>query len=411
LESERIIIKRGEHLKILLTFILLLFFSGCAQRGLISEKADTIYDIPDLAATIDHNHNPVFLVYGDTQTGWRLAEKFVWSKNWLTWKMLCFPFYQLYWLSNGFIGTINFLRYQPDYGIEQQRRVRDAILQYHRNNDLDFIVHLGDKVADGRYPSHWQQFFTLNNLETSLLSTLPYFTVLGNHEVTNDTVYGKPNHRTLFDQPGFYTLDFPGLRLIVVNSNFILDQDGLFDMEKQNALFEEWFISNNLDTPAWLQKQLSSRHAFKIVFMHHPLVSFGKHHSNWYNKAYGQSLQKKRLSLLRLFDDHDVDIVFSGHEHYYAHNLIRTGNSKDTLHQIIASAGGVPLRDLPGEQKIASACKRYKADNIHVRVMKQEKKYHYCIVKVGDTSLTVNIYGIDDDSSVYPVDEIVLKND
>ncbi len=392
--------------------LLILLSANCAKRGLVRQAlSPELYKVPDAVTRIDSSKNPVFLVYGDPQTGWRLGEKFLWKRNWLTWKMLLFPVYELYWLGNGVIGSINFLRYQPDYGIDQQRRVRDAVYHYQKRHNVDFIINMGDRTTDGRYPSHWKQYLELNRIEKPLLDEIPYFTVIGNHEMANDSAFGAPNHSTVFGRSDFYTLDFDNLRLIVVNSNILLDQYQHIDSRSQEHLFEKWFISSDPATPAWLEKQLKSKQRFKLLFMHHPLISFGKHYRDWHKQAYGSNLQQKRYALLSLLHKHQIDVVFSGHEHYYEHSLIRFGNSDHALHQIVAAAGGVPLRQPQSEQKIDKALKQFESRGVDVRIIKQQKIQHFCIVKSVNSGLEIGTFriGPNDDDPVKRVETIAIK--
>ena len=86
-------------LVLFLLFGMLAAHAGCARKGLVAEKyPGQFYHVSKLGPNELMNENPQFIVYGDARSGWRLEEKFLLKRNWLTWKMLIFPFYELYWL-------------------------------------------------------------------------------------------------------------------------------------------------------------------------------------------------------------------------------------------------------------------------------------------------------------------------
>ncbi|MFQ5759021.1 MAG: metallophosphoesterase family protein, partial [Candidatus Bathyarchaeia archaeon] len=290
--------------------------------------------------------NPKFIVYGDSRPGWRIQEKFLWKKNWLTWKMLMVPFYEAYWLGNGVVGGINWLRHTPDYGVRERRMVRDAVYAEANQSGVDFILSTGDMPVDGRRPSDWGTFLKENKEDRPLVSDFPFLPVVGNHEKTNDLKYGLPNYEAIFEYPKFYVLDFPDAALFVVDSNVILDQYQFIDDDEQDNLFQEWFVSGEDSAQhAWLERELASRNQhFKIVVMHHPLVSFAKHHIDWTRPSLGRNLQQKRQQLLKLFHEQRVQAVLCGHEHLYEHSIVRYSSHVNPaecgIHFIVSGGGG-----------------------------------------------------------------------
>ena len=183
---------------------------GYRQKGLITEKyPHEFYHVPKLLPDGPILENPKFIIYGDSRPGWRIREKFLRRENWLTWKMVLFPFYEVYWLGNGIVGGLNRLRNVPDYGIREHRMVRDAVYEQGKRSNVDFILHGGDMPTDGRRPSHWAMFLKENKIERPLVLDFPFLPVTGNHEKANDPTYGLPNYEAVFDYPQFYVLDFP----------------------------------------------------------------------------------------------------------------------------------------------------------------------------------------------------------
>ena len=396
-------------LTLFLILALLLWFFGCAKKGLVTEEfPPDFYRVPDKTQDIDVGENPTFIVYGDNRPGWRAQEKFVHHRNWKTWKMLIFPFYQLYWLGNGIVGGVNRLRAVPDYGASERRMVRDAMLAVVERSDVDFIINTGDMPYDGRYPHHWGAFLQENKVERDLLTALPFLPVIGNHEHANDPRYGSRNFQAIFDTPPFYVLDFPDVALFVIDSNLILDQYEDIDRSKQEALFREWFVSGNPQQPAWLERELGERtQRFKIVAMHHPPISFGKHHIDWREPNWGGNLQQKRRELLRLLGQNGVQLVVCGHEHYYEHSFLP--DSK--LHIVVSGGGGVPLRDLPSQPKIQQMLNTYRSEGLTAQLVKQAQEYHYCLITVDGAKLVIRALAVSRNEPARLIEEFAITGE
>jgi hypothetical protein len=203
----------------IIIFLSLILFGclSCSRRGLISDRyPESFYEVPRLLQDGPLENAPTFIVYSDNQAGWRGREKFLEKGNWATWKMLIFPFYELYWLGNGIAGGVNWIRQKPDYGSKEQAMVRDAIYTAAKEMKVDFILNTGDITAyDGRRPDHWVSFLKMNKVEHPLLNEIPYLPIVGNHDRVNDTTYGFKNYHSIFQYPGFYVQDFPNGALFV----------------------------------------------------------------------------------------------------------------------------------------------------------------------------------------------------
>ncbi len=382
----------------LLAISYLAVFRGCARKGLVTEKySSDFYHVPGLLPGEPVDKDPGFIFYGDSRPGWRVQEKFLKKKNWYTWKMLLFPFYEIYWLGNGIVGGANYLRHIPDYGARERLMMRDAIYEAAKQQKLDFIFHGGDMPNDGRRPAHWATFLRENKIERPLVSDFSFLPVVGNHEKANDPAYGLPNYEAIFDYPQFYVLDFPNAAIFVVDSDLILDQYQFIEDDEQDALFQKWFVSGeDSEQSAWLEREMSSRdQTFKILMIHHPPISFAKHHGDWTEPSYGRNLQQKRQQLLNLLYKQQVQIVLCSHEHLYEHSILQYPDGEDAgrheIHFVVCGGGGVPLRTRTSQEKLERYLDNYCAEGLDVALVKHEDIYHYCLVEITPDKVSVQV--------------------
>jgi hypothetical protein len=257
---------------------------------------------------------------------------------------------------------------------------------------------LGDIcMYDGRRPEHWERFIQENRIDVPLLEKVAFVPVIGNHDRANDEEYGYPNFRAVFDYPRFYVMDFPDVAIFVLDSDFILDQNQHIDDDEQDELWAKWFVSpEGAGKPSWLEKEMASRkQKFKIVAMHHPVATVGKHFSDWTNTKYGRNLLEKRRQLINLFFEQHVQLLMAGHAHVYQHNTISRvaadgvspedgGGEAGVIHMLITSGGGAPIRSLPGEEEIQRRLESFSEYGFVVNNVANHFVHHYSIVEVDD---------------------------
>jgi hypothetical protein len=395
-----------------------------AGKGLVSETfAPDYYEIPRLIEGDSLAHNPTFIVYGDSRPGWRIKESFYRKKNWWTWKQVLIPFYQIYWLGNGAVGSVNGIRNVPDYGDKQARRVRDAVYDEAKRSDVDFILHLGDFATDGRYPHMWKPFIDQNKFEVPLVLEFPLLPIVGNHEHANDSVYGMPNYRAVFDYEPFYVFESPHVDFFVVDSDIIIDQHQLMDDDVQDELFEKWFVApgnpgtngRGADGPtAWLERKLAaSTKTFKVVAMHHPPLVFAGHYGNWTDPKNGRGILEKRRALIDLMVRNGVQFVLAGHQHLYEHNVLTAFDGQPLaapLHVVITGGAGSPLQPGADEEEIAAQAREYLSQGFTVANLKQDVVYNYCLVDVTPDVVSIDVYEVPDrsDATAVLIDSISI---
>ncbi len=386
-----------KHYRLFLMVVIVMQINGCVTKGLITDRFDKSFYQVNLLEPTTFNQNPTFIVYGDSQPAWSVYQKFIQRDNWWTPKMFLFPFAELYWLSNGAIGTFNILRKMPDYGRETRLMMRDIAYEIAKDDRADFILNTGDNMGqDGRRPDNWEIFLRENMHEHPLLREVPYIPTPGNHERVFDQAYGQANYDAVFNYPFFNVLEFPDVALFVVNSSMIIDFRNDLTDNQQDSLFKQWFISDDPDHPAWLEQELQrSTKPFKIISMHHTPFSYGHHWKDWYKPSFGPDIRDKRNKLIQLYQQNGVQLVFSGHDHIYQHTVLSDTAAND-IHFVVSSSGGVPPRSQLSQKKRDDIQQLYLNDGYNVDPIMNERVYHYCLVTVDSDTMRVETYKVDE---------------
>jgi predicted phosphodiesterase len=164
-----------------------------------------------------------------------------------------------------------------------QKKVAERIAAVHKLYPFELTLMLGDNLYGGEGANDYRRKFE-EPYKPLLDAGVKFYAALGNHDDPTQTFY-KP-----FNMNGerYYTFKGPkgGVRFFSLDSNY---------MSKEQ-----------LD---WLEKELAASGSdWKIVFFHHPLYSSGDTHG---------SDETLREQLEPLFLKHGVDVVFTGHEHFY----------------------------------------------------------------------------------------------
>jgi hypothetical protein len=188
-------------------------------------------------------------------------------------------------------------------GKPEQWAVAHEMQRIHDQDPFDFVVMLGDNIYGGASsPDAFTKRFEEPYADL-INDGIEFYAVLGNHgsgkREINYKLFNMDGHRYYSFTRGDGLVQF-----------FALDSSGM-DREQ-------------LD---WLEKELSASTAtWKIVAMHHPMYSCGKKH--------GPSMKLRSL-LEPMFLRHKVNVVLSGHEHFYARLKPQNG-----IYYFISGAGG-----------------------------------------------------------------------
>jgi hypothetical protein len=176
-------------------------------------------------------------------------------------------------------------------GDSPQHEVAQQMVAWHRKFPFDFVLMLGDNI----YPPHTPEDYVTKFEEPyrALLDAgVTFHAAIGNHDLSTELNYAK------FNMGGqrYYTFRRNERRLAGLTGAgvrfFALD-------------------SRSLDAGqlVWLRDGLAaSKTDWKICYLHHPLYTSGR---------YTSSARALRLALEPLLIAGDVDVVLSGHEHFY----------------------------------------------------------------------------------------------
>ncbi|HWR54185.1 MAG TPA: metallophosphoesterase [Bryobacteraceae bacterium] len=156
------------------------------------------------------------------------------------------------------------------------------LAEAHHRFPFKFVLMLGDNLYGSERPQDFEKKFE-RPYKALLDAGVKFYAALGNHDEPTQA------HYKLFNMGGKRYYTFRPQRNIRF---FALDTNQL-DPEQTE----------------WLEKELqASGSEWKIAFFHHPLYSSGERH--------GPAIEMRKV-LEPIFLKHGVNVVFSGHEHFY----------------------------------------------------------------------------------------------
>jgi 3',5'-cyclic AMP phosphodiesterase CpdA len=221
---------------------------------------------------------------------------------------------------------------------EAHGRIIDAILRV----EPAVVFHTGDLVEHGWSASQWQTF---NKITAPLRRKVKFYPAIGNHERNSPLYYDN------FDLPGnerWYSVETGNIHFIVL--------DTMADISPGSRQYE-WLSSDLQEIPDHI--------IFTIAIFHHPPFSTGPHK---------EDEKGLRQTIVPLFEQHGLDIAFTGHDHIYERSFY------NGIYYIVTGGGGAPLYN-----------RKRKSPHSQLFV----KAFHFCKLTVSGTRLTVEVYGID----------------
>jgi predicted phosphodiesterase len=176
-------------------------------------------------------------------------------------------------------------------GDQAQQDVASQMVAWRAKFPFDFVVMLGDNIYPPRLPDDFQKKFE-QPYKLLLDAGVTFHAAIGNHDPDVELNYAKFN----MEGRRYYTFRKSEQRLQGLTGAgvrfFVLDSRALDPRQL-----------------AWLQEELGkSGTDWKICYFHHPIYTSGR---------YPTGARVLRLALEPILLGGDVDVVLSGHEHFY----------------------------------------------------------------------------------------------
>jgi len=176
-------------------------------------------------------------------------------------------------------------------GDQAQHEIARQMIEWRAKFPFDFVVMLGDNIYPPNGPDDYVKKFE-EPYAALLAAGVTFHAAIGNHDQDAELNYAKFNmggwryYTFRHNEQRLEGLAGAGVRFFVLDSRS-MDPDQL----------------------AWLQDELGkSETDWKICYFHHPIYTSGR---------YANGARVLRLALEPILIHGNVDVVLSGHEHFY----------------------------------------------------------------------------------------------
>jgi predicted phosphodiesterase len=243
-------------------------------------------------------------------------------------------------------------------------------MAYQTAPDAAFVIHAGDLINSAHSDYEWAEWYKAGGFIHSQWTAIP---VVGNHEfrpINSEeekklSIQWRPQFTLPVEKAldpklyeTVYTVDYQDIRVIVLNSNDML--------EEQTEYIEEQLKTS---TAKW-----------HIVTCHHSVFS----------PARGRDFEFARKHWKPLFDKYKVDLVLNGHDHTYARGHVpvlsmnKASNELGTVY--VTSVSGPKQYELDTEQMQGYKTEGYQLDTA------AEQTQFYQVITVDKDQLTYVAY-------------------
>jgi predicted phosphodiesterase len=189
-------------------------------------------------------------------------------------------------------GSVKFLVMgDTGTGDSRQNQVAEQIVRARMAFPFDFAIMLGDNLYGSEGPSAYVRKFEMP-YKTLLDAGVKFYATLGNHDEPAQRFY-EP-----FNMGGrrYYSFTKGGTTVL-----------GIGETDVEFFVLDSTYVTP--EQIQWLKGALErSKAKWKIAYFHHPIYSSGEKHG---------SEEDLQVLVEPLFLQYGVDIVFSGHEHFY----------------------------------------------------------------------------------------------
>lgn len=172
--------------------------------------------------------------------------------------------------------------------------------------DARFLIHGGDLVNRAFYDKEWAEWFEAGGRTYTTIPSLP---VAGNHDYLNfsgEKLFTAERMVTPLWRPQFTLPVETGLPSALHETVYALLYSRnlhVFVIDSSGVAYDEQMT--------WLAQSLKASTAkWRVVTMHHPFFSF-------VGEDEADSAEDRRLGLMAVLEQNDVDLVLTGHRHSY----------------------------------------------------------------------------------------------
>ncbi len=267
---------------------------------------------------------------------------------------------------------------------------------------IRFVLQSGDAVVNGRDPKQWNvSFISLINRLTTI-GGVPYYLAPGNHDVTSAAELNAPGRlvglQNYLRAVGQLIPADGATRRLAGYPTYAIGYGNTFVIAFDSNIAED---STQL---AWVRGQLEgldrTRFTHVVAFFHHPAYSSGPHG--------GTTIERPTLAVranyMPLFRKYNVQMLFTGHEHFFEHFVERyrdAAGQPRRIDQIVSGGGGAPLYTYQGEPDLRAYQQAAGADSSRVTHLVRpgskagDNAYHYTVVHVDGARVWVEVIGVD----------------
>ena len=230
-------------------------------------------------------------------------------------------------------------------GTKEQYDLGRLMEVYRQAFRFDTVLLTGDNIYGKDGPVDMKNKFELP-YKSLLDNGVKFYASLGNHDTANQRSYA------LFNMKGeeYYRIARDGVSFYALNSNYL-------DKKQLDWLVDQLTKDNN---------------KWRVAFFHHPPYSSGGRHGS------DEEVQK---ILHPLFVKHGIDVVFTGHDHFYE----RTKPQDGITYFVAGGAGKIRKGDLKERSPITAA--GFDADLSFMLVEFIGDDMHYQAISMGNKTV------------------------
>ncbi len=229
-------------------------------------------------------------------------------------------------------------------GSRQQYDLGKLMEEYRQAVAFDLVLLTGDNIYGPDGPADMKKKFELP-YKSLLDAGVKFYASLGNHDTSNQRFYAPFN----MNGEEYYRIERNGVSFYALNSNYL-------DQKQLN----------------WLNAELAKdANSWRVAFFHHPPFSSGGRHG---------SDRDVRTVLHPIFVKNGVDVIFTGHDHFYE----RVKPQDGITYFVAGAAGKIRKGDLKDRSPITAA--GFDADLSFMLVeFVGDEMYFQVISKAGNT--------------------------